>query len=500
MISFFSSSPWRTLALVLGSLLLASGSIGAQIVRAADTIMPIVGMPTVTGTVYVNARETIRATYSDTAPPGDTAGVSSCVLLVGGSQQGTATLSGGTTNGTASVDHTFTSNGNVDVNIRCTDMGGNVTTSPTTTITVVVDSTAPSVGTVSPVTAVRGTSTTFTATYADTGSGVSSCVLHVQQGDGTYLTYNMTESADMSSGSATQSFTYSSSMTNSGYSQFVTCTDAAGNVGTGSLTTVSLTNSTSSDTTPPVINTIAPSSASVGSAVNVIATYSDAVGVTTCSLYVDGILVGSMDRSGTTSGNTSRSHLFSTAGSYTAQVRCSDAAGNTGNASTVITVGSGASGPYVRRLIKLFCPSGFIDVNHPCKAVYYVGSDGRRHAFPNEKVYFTWYTNFSGVVEVDSSTMASIALGKNVAYRPGTRMVKFATLNRTYAVTRYGTLRWVTSEAAAASLYGPDWNRMIDDISDAFYTDYTFGTDISSSASYSPTGETSSVSTIDMNL
>ena len=486
---------------MFGAALLFSGLIGVQNASAADNIPPTVGMPTYSGSVYVNASEMISATYLDTAPPGDTAGIANCRLVVNGSEQALATLSAtSSASGTANASHTFGSAGSVEVNMRCTDNGSNVTTSATSTITVIADTTAPTVSAVSPSTSVRASSTQFSVNYSDSGSGVTNCVLYVQQGDGTYNTYAMTENGGMASGSSTQSFTYSSSMTAGSYGQYATCSDASGNVGTGSVTAITLTTAPAPDTTNPVVSSVNPGSATVGVTVSISASYTDAMGVTSCSLYIDGNLIGVMDRSGTTTGLASRNHTFSTAGTYAAQARCSDAVGNVGSASTNVSVTTGTAAPYVRRLIKLMCPTGFVDVNHPCKAVYYVGGDNKRHAFPNEKVYFTWYSDFSGVIEVDSSTMASITLGRNVAYRPGTRMVKFTTLNRTYAVSRYGTLRWVTSEAAARALYGNDWNRMIDDISDAFYTDYSFGADINSTADYNPAVEASSVSTIDMNL
>ncbi|MFZ2804691.1 MAG: hypothetical protein WA001_05760, partial [Patescibacteria group bacterium] len=109
------------------------------------------------------------------------------------------------------------------------------------------------------------------------------------------------------------------------------------------------------------------------------------------------------------------------------------------------------------------------------------------------KVYFTWYTDFSGVQIIGSSQLASIPLGKNVTYKPGVRMVKFTTDPKVYAVEKGGNLRWVTTEAVATSLYGSNWNQMIDDISDAFYSNYTFGTSINSTADYSPAAAMASV-------
>ncbi len=127
-------------------------------------------------------------------------------------------------------------------------------------------------------------------------------------------------------------------------------------------------------------------------------------------------------------------------------------------------------------------------------AVYYLGGDGRRHAFPNSKSFFSWYCDFSGVKIVSAADLASIPLGKNVTYRAGHNMVKFRTDNKVYAVTKGGVLRWVKTEALAIALYGNTWNKMIDDVEDTFYTNYVFGTDISATTDFSASTAIVSVS------
>jgi hypothetical protein len=119
-------------------------------------------------------------------------------------------------------------------------------------------------------------------------------------------------------------------------------------------------------------------------------------------------------------------------------------------------------------------------------AVYYVGADGLRHAFSNSKTYFSWYCDFGGVQVVNASTMASIGLGKNVPYRPGMRLVKFTTDSKVYIVTKGGILRAIPSEALAKQLLGDTWNKQIDDISDAFYTDYIFGAEAVTVSEFTP--------------
>lgn len=120
-------------------------------------------------------------------------------------------------------------------------------------------------------------------------------------------------------------------------------------------------------------------------------------------------------------------------------------------------------------------------------AVYYYAADGKRYVFPNEKTYFTWYSNFDGVVTVTDAELAAIPLGKNITYRPGTRMLKIESDPKVYAVGKNGLLRWVETEPLAESLYGSNWAGQIDDISVAFFTSYTLGPSIDHPSDFNPT-------------
>jgi hypothetical protein len=111
-------------------------------------------------------------------------------------------------------------------------------------------------------------------------------------------------------------------------------------------------------------------------------------------------------------------------------------------------------------------------------AVYYIGADHRRHPFPNESVYKTWFTGFYGIKEVDQDTMSNIPMGPMITYRPGSTLVKFPSVNKVYVVDGNGNLRWIASEDLAILLYGTTWNKFVLDISEAFYTSYTFGNDL----------------------
>jgi len=109
-------------------------------------------------------------------------------------------------------------------------------------------------------------------------------------------------------------------------------------------------------------------------------------------------------------------------------------------------------------------------------AVYYYAMNGKRYVFPNEPTFFTWYPDFSNVKIIPNDQMSLIPIGGNITYRPGSRMVKFQTDNKTYLPTRGGVLRWAKTEEVARGLFGADWNLSIDDISEAFYVNYRFGT------------------------
>ena len=113
-------------------------------------------------------------------------------------------------------------------------------------------------------------------------------------------------------------------------------------------------------------------------------------------------------------------------------------------------------------------------------SVYYLGNDGKRYVFPSESVYFSWYQDFSGVVTIPASELQSYPLGANVTMRPGTKLVKITTDPSVYAVTPNGVLRKIQSEADAMTLYGSNWNKMIVDVADAFFTNYTVGTPLTS--------------------
>jgi len=119
--------------------------------------------------------------------------------------------------------------------------------------------------------------------------------------------------------------------------------------------------------------------------------------------------------------------------------------------------------------------SGSLIKGESFTAVYYYGADGKRYVFPNEKTYFTWFSNFDNVVVISDSELGSILIGGNVVYKPNSRLVKITTDPKVYWVGDYGQLRHVSTESIAITLFGTGWNTKIDDVADAFFTNYMIG-------------------------
>ena len=128
--------------------------------------------------------------------------------------------------------------------------------------------------------------------------------------------------------------------------------------------------------------------------------------------------------------------------------------------------------------------------------VYFVGTDNKRYVFPNEKVFFSWYTDFSTVRTITNEELAAFAIGGNVTYRPGTRLVKIQSDPKVYAVGTGGALRWVSSETVAKQLFGDNWAKQVDDVDVSNFVSYKSGDPIQGASDYNPTTEQQSGSTI----
>lgn len=465
----------------------AAGNKGASAeatvtVTAATTITADATAPTVSAVTPTKATAgaavTLSATYADAV------GVTSCSILIDGTDSHSMALS----SGTASASGTFDTSGSHTAAVSCVDAAGNTGTGATTTITVAAastDTTGPTVSAVTPTTATQNTAVTMSVTASDS-SGMYECKLFVDGSNQGAMTAN--------GSTYSRSYTFATSGTSTVY---VRCGDAVGNETTGTSTTVTVAAAatTTTDTTAPTVGALTPDEAIAGTALTLSASVADSGGMGSCVLYVNSTYIGAMQIA---NGYATYSYTFSDAGTAIGNAYCTDAAGySTRGASTTFTVAAAAAAAEVTveesvdtaipgSLLKLACASD-ASVNDACRAVYYYDTDDlERHAFPNEAVYFSWYVDFANIVVVSDAFLASLTLGGNVTYHPGTTMVKFITVNTVYAVGESGELRAIDTEETAASIFGTDWNQQVDDISDAFYNNYEFGADIDSASDYDP--------------
>ena len=110
--------------------------------------------------------------------------------------------------------------------------------------------------------------------------------------------------------------------------------------------------------------------------------------------------------------------------------------------------------------------------------VYYLAEDGRRHPFPNENTFFSWYNDFHDVVTISCEDLAQITIGDTIVYQAGTRLVKLPSVPTVYVVEDGGVLRPLRNEAQAEALFGEDWAKRVDDLSEAFWPDFELGTEL----------------------
>ena len=129
-------------------------------------------------------------------------------------------------------------------------------------------------------------------------------------------------------------------------------------------------------------------------------------------------------------------------------------------------------------------------------AVYWLSGDGKRWVFPSEGTYRSWYSDFSGVITITPAELASHPLGGNIVYRPGVRMLKVPSDPTVYAVDRGGVLRPIASEDVIFRIYGSTWANQIDDLSEAFFFNYTVGTPITGANQFNPVNTVNATKTI----
>jgi len=129
--------------------------------------------------------------------------------------------------------------------------------------------------------------------------------------------------------------------------------------------------------------------------------------------------------------------------------------------------------------------------------LYYVAADGKRYVFPNEKIYKSWFTDFSDVQILTAEELAAIQLGGSIHYRPGVIMIKIDTDPKVYAVEGGGVLRWIKTEDRAKKLFGENWNMLIDDLPAGFFANYRIGNPIEHDSDYDADDEAEEADSIE---
>lgn len=132
------------------------------------------------------------------------------------------------------------------------------------------------------------------------------------------------------------------------------------------------------------------------------------------------------------------------------------------------------------------------------ESIYYVAPTMHRYVFPNQATFQTWYpVPAMNVKSIDRESLEAIPLSSNVTYRPGMRIIKFATDPEYYVVSKGGILH-AASTSILKKLYGSDWTKRVDALEEYYRADYTIGTSITSSSDYSPINEYNSSPTISL--
>lgn len=291
-----------------------------------DTTSPTVSITAPAG------GSTVSGTVNVTANASDASGISKVDFIIDGTTVSTDT----TAAYSYSWNTTTATNGSHTIQAKAYDTAGNTATSSTVTVTVnnqTADTTAPTISafTASPTTATVGATVTLSATATDNVG-----VTKVEFYDGSTMLNSDTSSPYSYAWNTTSATTGAHSMTAKAY-------DAAGNVKTSSV--VSVTLNSAADTTAPTVSITAPtngSSVTTGSVVTINATAADNVGVTKVDFLVDGAVVNT-DTSSPYSYGWNTTGVSS--GTHNITAKAYDAAGNTTTSSVVsVTVGTVTNG------------------------------------------------------------------------------------------------------------------------------------------------------------
>ncbi len=127
-------------------------------------------------------------------------------------------------------------------------------------------------------------------------------------------------------------------------------------------------------------------------------------------------------------------------------------------------------------------PEGAYFKGQSWSTVYYVGADGYRHPFLDAQTFFTYADNFNDVIEASDAYLSNYTIGAPMLPKAGTVLVKIQSVNNVYALEADNTLRWITSEELAISLYGSAWADYVIDVPVTAWGHFNHGEDVESAS------------------
>ena len=107
--------------------------------------------------------------------------------------------------------------------------------------------------------------------------------------------------------------------------------------------------------------------------------------------------------------------------------------------------------------------------------LFFVGADHKKHVFPNQAIYNSWYADFSKVKTISEADLDMLVSGTDIVVREGTYLVKRTSASKIYAVDNNGLLLWVSSERILNDLYGTNWKNRLLELPDNIFNKYTIG-------------------------
>lgn len=111
------------------------------------------------------------------------------------------------------------------------------------------------------------------------------------------------------------------------------------------------------------------------------------------------------------------------------------------------------------------------------QSTVYLLRDGKRYVFPNEHIFYTWYSDFSSLEQKSDAEIATYPLGGNITFKPGT-LIKVPSINKVFVVERENIIRWIETEEVAQGYFGQHWASLVKDVSEANFLDYIEGQSI----------------------